>query len=126
MKKWMKLSFTMYIGILLSACAGVGGYWMNGDPSVGRNIKPYLHYWEKAGVMAEQRLADGTACGGGYREPNMPSFSKEAISVARLAGEKDDNQAYSRLFHDWERCMLKKGYHYTGKCDNETPACGAP
>jgi len=92
---------------------------------VDRNIKPYLHYWEKSGVRAEQRLADGTRCGGGYKEPNMPSFSKEAISVARLAGGKDDNQAYSQLFHDWERCMLKKGYRYTGNCDAETPACDA-
>lgn len=73
-------------------------------------------------MRAEQRLAYGTRCGGGYRKLNMPSFSEEAISVARLAEEKDDNQAYSRLFHNWKRCMLKKGYYYTGNCDAETPA----
>lgn len=97
--------------LVLSAC-GIGGQWMNGDPSAGRNIKPYLHYWVKEGVVAEQRVQDGTACGGGYREANMPSFSKEEIIAARLSTENEDNQAYSRLFNNWKNCMVNRGYQY--------------
>ncbi|NOU40471.1 MAG: hypothetical protein HOO85_04290 [Methylotenera sp.] len=85
---------------------------MNGNPSAGKNIKPYLHYWVKVGVTAGQRLTDGTICGGGLREVNMPSFSKEEIIAARLSTEADDNQAYSRLFNNWKNCMVNRGYQY--------------
>lgn len=102
---WMNLL------LMLSSC-GIGGYWMNGNPSAGKNIKPYLHYWVKEGVSAEGRLGDGAACGGGYREANMPSFEKAKIIAERLPDEVDENKAYSRLFNNWKNCMKNKGYRY--------------
>jgi len=37
---------------------------MTGDPSAGKDIKPYIAYWQKDGVTEEERLADWVACGG--------------------------------------------------------------
>lgn len=97
---------------------------------VDRNIKPYLHYWEKPGVTAEQRRQDGEACGGGYREANMPSFSKEHLDEVRRRENVTQEVAYTKLHWQWQRCMLSNGYRYAGNCESEAskkrPACGAP
>jgi len=123
MKVWSTLWLAVLVSVLLSSCS-IGNGRICGPQTPKANCNkdmyqkllhptPYLHYWVKHGATTDQRLWDGTACGGGYREPNMPSFSKEAITAARLPEETDDNRAYSRLFNNWESCMKNKGYRYT-------------
>lgn len=90
-----------------------------------KSIKPYIEYWEKSEMTTESRRQDSTGCkaGGvtayGVYQPELES--------ARLPGEQA-REAYVRLFRDWQRCMISKGYLFTGKCyDNEvgrtSPAC---
>lgn len=95
-----------------------------------RSIKPFIEWWDKPGMTAEARRRDSFDCGGGASETHAPSFSKEQLNAVRLAGDRNDFAPSTRLFHEWERCMLRKGYRFTGKCyDNEvsrtSPACGA-
>lgn len=90
--------------------------------------RPYLTLWDKP-VTVEGRRGDWVECGGhsdGSFSPYIGLLNKE-----RRPEEKDRSAAHSRLDHELQRCMLKKGYRYTGKCyDNEisraSPACGAP
>lgn len=113
---------------LLSGC-GIGGFWMNGDPSAGKNIKPYIEKWDKPGMTPDSRDQDSASCGGGGVS-HAPGFSQKKINEERRPRERE-NSVYARLFYNWERCMIKKGYRFTGECyDNEisraSPACGAP
>jgi len=90
--------------------------------------KPYLDFFEKQGITVEERRHDSADCGGGNSD--SPGFSQSRIKSVQKS-EETEQQARSRLHHEWERCMLKKGYRYTGKCyDNEisraSPVCGAP
>ncbi|WP_231409489.1 hypothetical protein [Ralstonia solanacearum] len=87
--------------------------------------KPYIENWEKQGATSEMRDRDSENCGGSYGK-YAPGFSQEKVKAAQRPGEKD-NVTYSRLHHEWQRCMLKKGYRYTGECYSQSsPACGAP
>jgi hypothetical protein len=90
-------------------------------------VKANLEYWMKPGMTEENRIRDAGDCGGGYT--NYTGFSESAIAARKIAGETD-LETRGRLFHEWERCVLNKGYRYTGNCyDNEisraSPACGA-
>ena len=99
---------------MLSAC-GIGGYWMNGNPSIGKNIKPYLHYWKKYGVSLEQRREDSWVCGAGstiYGADHV-TFSQEQARVEKYINEKDDIAARERLRAKWKICMENKGYRHT-------------
>ena len=122
MKKPMKLSLVICTSILLSACAGIGGYWMNGDPSVGRNILLPIDYWNNTEVTTKEKLQDWMTCGGRPDGNYTPS--------KRLPEETDDFAASRRMYYKIQRCMIKKSYHYLGQCDNEmakaSPGCGAP
>jgi hypothetical protein len=114
------------LSFIVSGC-GIGGMWMNGNP-FPNPVKPYLEYWEKPGWTAETRMQSSADCGGGYSD--RPGPSQKQIKEAKKNGETE-GQTYVRLFKEWERCMVKKGYRYTGECyDNEisraSPACGAP
>jgi len=108
----------------LAGC-GIGGFWMTGDPSAGKDIKPYLAYWQKEGMTEEGRLKDWVACGGmkdgGFGYPLDPN--------ARLSGESEQ-EFMTRLDHAFQRCMIRSDYHYTGNCSSEymkaRPLCGAP
>ncbi|MES2025488.1 MAG: hypothetical protein V4448_08030 [Pseudomonadota bacterium] len=119
---------------------------MNGNP-FPTPIKPNLQNWDKAGITSDTRRDDAFDCGGGKgvvsKESacwatskcpdvgdNVPIFSLRKIKETQQAGESEYD-ATARLRHDWERCMIKKGYRYTGECyENEIskakPACGAP
>lgn len=90
--------------------------------------KPYLQKWEKPGGTAEARIQSSADCGGGSGD--KPGFSRSKIKEAQK-NDESEGQTYGRLFDEWERCMVRKGYRYTGECyDNEisraSPACGAP
>ncbi|WP_250888301.1 hypothetical protein [Ralstonia solanacearum] len=116
--------FSLLILIPLTGC-GIGGFWMNGDPSAGKNLKPYLEEWEKPSATPETRRQDSASCGGGDSN-HAPLFTATEIKAEQRPGEKE-NFAYSRLHHNWQRCMLAKGYRYTGKCYSQSsPGCGAP
>lgn len=87
--------------------------------------KPYIEKWEKDGATSEMRDRDSEACGGGYGR-YAPGFGEQKVKAAQRAGESD-TVTYSRLHDEWQRCMLKKGYRFTGKCYSQSsPGCGAP
>jgi hypothetical protein len=90
--------------------------------------KPYIENWEKPGADAAARGQDSAACGGGSTD-RAPSFGPGFIREMQQPGESE-NATYVRLFRDWQRCMIKKGYRYTGYCSSDyakvAPACGAP
>lgn len=78
-------------------------------------------------MTIEGRRGDWVDCGGtsaGDFSPYIGLLNKE-----RRLGEKGIDAAYSRLDNELQRCMIKKGYRYTGKCSEisrASPACGAP
>ena len=126
-KRYVTMSFPPAGNRLLLACAtlmlascGIGGMWMNGDPSVGRNIVPPRDHWQKAGNDPAARSADWLGCGGadsgGYNVATSDGSSSAVIQ-----------QAMSRKFDDMQRCMMSRGYHYTGSCEGDIrsqyPAC---
>ncbi|PJC02682.1 MAG: hypothetical protein CO071_01860 [Gallionellales bacterium CG_4_9_14_0_8_um_filter_59_50] len=102
---------------------GIGGFWMTGDPSAGKDIKPYIAYWQKDGVTEEERLADWVACGGNENG----TFSWKVKE--QFSGESDE-QTRTRQSFDFQRCVLRAGYRYTGNCSSDwaktQPYCGAP
>jgi len=91
--------------------------------------KPLIKKWEKPGMTEETRNQDSNDCGGGSdarRTPASPGFSPEKIKAEQRPGE-EELVAFFRLKDKWERCMLNKGYRYTGECSSRpSPACGAP
>jgi hypothetical protein len=101
------------ICLMLNAC-GISGHWMNGVPSAGSNIKPYIHYWHKAGISDEQRLSDSVGCGAGstLHGASQVSFSVAQASAEKLPDEKDDIAARERLRKKWKICMRSQGYEH--------------
>ena len=90
---------------------------------------PRIESWIKPGTSAEQRVEDSKECGG--TQLGSSGFTDQQIEAERQPGEKGYFSPLARLHHKWERCMLSKGYQYTGQClDNSVsrarPACGAP
>ena len=88
---------------------------------------PEIEYWIKPGTSAGQRVQDSKECGG---TTLGSSFNDQQIEGERQPGEKGYFAPLARLHDKWERCMLGKGYQYTGQCfDNpvsrSSPACGA-
>ncbi|AZU59414.1 hypothetical protein ACI2VK_10640 [Ralstonia nicotianae] len=124
MKKPNSVAAIFCATLLLNGC-GIGGFWMNGDPSAGKDLKPYIEEWEKPSVTSEMRRRDSESCGGGDSN-HAPLFTAAEIKAEQRSGEKE-NAAYSRLHHRWQRCMLGKGYRYMGTCYSQSsPGCGAP
>ncbi len=116
-----------FIPLFFSGC-GIGGYWMNGNPFVSEPSPPRIETWIKPDTTAEQRVQDSKECGG---TPLGSNFNDQQIEDERQPGEGGYFAPLARLHHKWERCMLSKGYQYTGQClDNSVsrarPACGAP
>lgn len=146
MKNKISLVGALCLMIFITGC-GIRGMWMNGSPSV-TPIKPYLQRWEKFDATSEVRREDAYECGGGrgiaspgsvcWETPtgcpdigdDVPVFSQRKVKTSQHPGEKE-SETYNRLHRDWQRCMIGKGYHYTGECydsaiSRATPACGAP
>jgi len=88
-----------------------------------KSIKPYIAYWQKDGVTEEERLADWVACGGNENG----TFSWKVKE--QFSGESDE-QTRTRQSFDFQRCVLRAGYRYTGNCSSDRaktkPYCGAP
>lgn len=147
------MNIALTLSLFLSGC-GIGGFWMEGVGGQAREdyLKSIaieygnpLRKWDKPGMTPEERRQDAFNCGGGrgvvspesacWSSPKgcpdvsdeVPVFGKNKIKIAQRADETE-NQTYTRLLHVWQRCMIKKGYRFTGKCyDNEigraSPAC---
>ena len=112
--------FALCLIVSLSGC--VVGFGVASEP-----CPPEIEYWIKPGTSAEQRVQDSKECGGSTLGAN---FSDKQMEAERQPGESILS-LLKRLHHKWERCMLSKGYQYTGQClDNSvsrsSPACGAP
>ncbi len=105
---------------MLYGC-GIGGLWMNGDPSVGRNLKPYGTHWIKEGMTRERRRADSWSCGTANTlvAADHVIFSAEKMVAARLPLDQNDYGPDGRLTKEWIACMQSKGYVYIEKCDAE-------
>ena len=83
---------------------------------------PLSDEWEKEGVNHEDRRQDWIACGG-----NKTGW----YDVPTKATGLEYNAESALAHHKIQRCMLGKGYRYTGPCHgneitNAWPACGAP
>lgn len=94
------------------------------------DVPPRIEFWIKPDTSAEQRVQDSIDCKG--NENGDPVFSQVNIQEAMQPEDKDQWAARGRLYDNWERCMLNKGYKYIGKCypddsvSRSRPACGAP
>lgn len=91
-------------------------------------VKPYIEYWVNEERPPSARGQDSAKCKGGS-SAYAPGFSQNDIQTDQRPNETK-NETYSRFHHEWERCMLKSGYRYTGQCyGNEVSraslACGA-
>lgn len=120
----MVLTSTTLLGCCPNGCFIVTGEAFR----KAANPTPYLDQWVKPGVTKEQLLQTSAECGGGIGE--RPGFSEEKIAKVRQPGDSWMD-AYSRLFIDYERCLIEKGFKYTGPCYNNEvsrrlPRCGAP
>ena len=129
MKAFINGAFVVLNAALLSACCPNGCFVVTGKAFEELAYPtPHLVKWEKSGATPEVRLRASQECGGG--NTNNPGFSADTVAQARKPGESRYD-AYSRLFRDYQRCLIAKGYKYVGECpDNEvariSPACGAP
>jgi len=102
--------------LFLSGC-GIGGYWMNGDPSGGKNITPSRDLWLLSEGSAEMRSKDWIECGGwptGRYASSVVLPSEKNLSSKELfeLGKKKDEKTVA--------CMLNKGYRYSGSCQTVT------
>jgi hypothetical protein len=105
----MKISIYLSIFLSLSGC-GIGGHWMTGDPSAGKNVKPYGAHWVKEGMTREARKNDWIQCGGaqglndGYERTSNIS-NKDFFDGLNLHRKKIRS------------CMDGKGYRWKEQCD---------
>jgi hypothetical protein len=86
-------------------------------------IKPYIELWEKPGMTEEGRFEDWLACGG----DKNGSFSAD---VRKKLTNENIEQTSRRQRDEFQRCLIRRGYRYTGKCSSPDmkakPLCGAP
>lgn len=113
----LKKIITILLCFGLSGC-GIGGFWMTGNPFTSPPT-PLSDYWEKKGVTVEKRRQDWVMCEGN---------DKGWYDVFEKVEGKEYNELSRKRKHEIQRCMLEKGYHYTGPCyDNEisiaSPGC---
>ncbi len=110
------MRISIYLTFLLSlmslAGCGIGGHWMTGDPSAGKNVKPYGAHWVKEGMTRESRRADLRACGSVNFE-NV-RFTEMQIEAARLPTDPNDINAFLRLRDQLGQCMAERGYRPVG------------
>lgn len=104
--KMIAMIFTAFI---LSSC-GIGGWWMNGDPSP-EMVLPELSHWSKQNSDEKSRLSDWLSCGGndaGMVKFSPPKNYKNPGYEDYINGDKEYDAA--------QACMMSKGYKYKGEC----------
>lgn len=115
------IMFSVFLIVSLSGC--VVGFGVASEPG-----PPRIESWVKSDTSAEYRAKDSKECGGTLLGSD---FNDDQIEAERQPDELI-LAPLSRLHHKWERCMLRKGYQYTGQCylddyvSSARPACGAP
>ena len=106
--------------LCLSGCLGIGGFWMNGNPAIGRNITPLSDKWEKTGISHEERRSDWVDCGG-------DTSGDYGMTEEDNQKGKTSNESSRIKFDSMQYCMMRKGYTYTATCEGEiaarSPAC---
>jgi hypothetical protein len=123
------LLFTLIV-ISVAACCPNGCFVLTGPAFEAlAHPTPMREQWSRSDRSDAERRLDWEKCGG-YKNGNF-SPTQKAVDDERRPGETNDSAADGRLFRELQRCMLRNGYHYIGKCyDNEIsrslPACGAP
>jgi hypothetical protein len=115
--------------ISLTGCCPNGCFVLSGDAYRALAFpEPMRKRWARDATTDEQRQADWFECGGADTGNFVPQLSL----IEQVQHEKgiDYSEARERIFNDLQRCMLRKGYRYTARCDLEVframPACGAP
>lgn len=103
------------LGVLLGLTAcGAGGMWMNGDPAASQHLVPPGHDWSRQDAGTLVRDMDWQACGG-QRNGNISSDRQGATGKETADISRDTLYAA-------QRCMLGKGYRYTGTCEGDIPS----
>lgn len=109
----LKIPSLVFILCSLSGC-GLGGFWMNGNPSVGKNIPALSDYWVKDDMVLEQVRKDWSECGGSSN--GSYNLTDDDIASGEL------RQVSKKKFNGLQYCMMEKGYRYTGTCEGEIPS----
>ena len=119
----MKIStcLGLALGLMSLGGCGIGGHWMTGDPSAGRNVKPYGAHWVKEGMTRESRRDDSWDCGAASTAigADGPVFSRSMYDAERTPSDENDWAPYRRLLDRWSTCMSSKSYQFlgVGNCD---------
>lgn len=128
------LKWTLVVNIIFSIGGCTIGNWNICGPQTPRancdreasqkllHPTPLSDEWEKPGVASEARRQDWISCGGDERGWYLVATKSTGIKY---------NTESAVIHHNIQRCMLAKGYRYTGVCygnevTNAWPACGAP
>lgn len=120
---WATLSLISWflVGCELMFQAGPG--LTTGRDEYLKSIEPYISYWEKEGMTVESRLEDWMACGG-FRNGSF------GINMQDRLPRESQAESQNRQQTNFQRCILRAGYHYTGDCSSDwsktRPACGGP
>ena len=90
---------------------GIGGWWMNGNPVVGREpYRPEYLDWFKYGSDEGITKKKWQECGGA--ENGMIHLPKTANNFGSVERSKE----YDKKYDEVEGCMMKNGYQYKGSC----------
>jgi hypothetical protein len=123
MKRYLVSGCLVGAGLITSGCIILDGA-PHGE-AYERRISPATSHsdsWEKAGVSEEQQLDDWVACGGKKNGLFIPSYNRNSDGDAGAFGAREDRKL--------QRCLIRKGYQFTGQCTHDMPknepACGAP
>ncbi|MCS4280918.1 hypothetical protein ACYX79_14370 [Stenotrophomonas rhizophila] len=112
-KHVFRVVFGVCLATGLTAC-GIGGMWMNGNPNATSHLVPPGHDWSKPDAGASARDTDWQACGG-QRSGNISPDRQGAT------GKETADLSRDKLYAA-QRCMLGKGYRYTGTCEGDIPS----
>ena len=127
MKQIMQLWIAVLLGLLLMGCGTQVALSGKAYDDYQKSFKRYIEHWEKTDMTTDGRMRDWIDCGGSSNGDFSP-YHAQVIEEKR-SDEKGTDASYKRLSDKLQRCILKKGYHYTGHCDNQImkaePACGA-
>lgn len=122
--KLIAISFSVVGAFLLTSCGTQVALSGRAYDDYQRSIKPYIAYWEKPGASEETRLKDWLACGG------QPNGNFGVTAKNHLLPGETESAARTRLEFEFQRCMIRSGYRYTGDCSSDymkaRPLCGAP
>ena len=119
MKSYFSLGCVLFFQAFILTGCGIGGFWMNGNPNLSESV-PLRADWQKDSSSTADLTLDWVECGGNdkgwYYVERSPSDTGQSY-------HEKTNLKYDAI----QRCMLTKGYRYTGRCDSSilqtTPAC---